>query len=319
MLSFIVIGRNESWKLTQCFQSVFEIIEKDNLLDCEVIYVDSKSTDDSISRAKHFPKIKIFQITGKYNAAIARNIGAKESKGDVLFFIDGDMEVLPEFVPLVYQEKQGLLYDFVSGNWINYKYDSDWNLLSESKARNLLQNTKEITTGGLFLIKREHWFRIGGMKNKLKFNEDLDLGLRMANKGMLLVRKKEILAVHHAIPYNDISRMWKQLLTGAQLYRIVLLRDNILNKYQWKMFIRSNYTFFALGLIILLTVVYNNCYFLLIYFAMVLTRSIFRGERSLRLILSNLLYFSLYELSMFFAIFLFWPVDHEERYKQIKN
>ena len=250
MLSFIVIGRNEGWKLTKCFRSVFEIIEKNNLLDCEVIYVDSKSTDDSISRAKHFPKIKIFQITGRYNAAIARNIGAKESKGEVLFFIDGDMEVLPEFVPLVYQEKQGLLYDFVSGNWINYKYDSDWNPLSQSKARDLLQDTKEITTGGLFLIKREHWFRIGGMKNKLKSNEDIDLGLRMANKGMLLVRKKEILAVHHTIPYNDKSRMWKQLFMGAQLYRIVLLRDNILNKYQWKMFIRGNYTFFALGLIL---------------------------------------------------------------------
>jgi len=319
MLSFIIIGRNEGWKLTKCFSSVFEIIEKSNLLDYEVIYVDSKSTDDSISLAKHFPKIKIFQITGRCNAAIARNIGAKESKGEVLFFIDGDMEVLPEFIPLVYQEEQGLLYDFVSGNWINYKYDSDWNLLSQSKARDLLQDTKEITTGGLFLIKREHWFRMGGMKNKLKRNEDIDLGLRMAKKGMLLVRKKEILAVHHTIPYNDKSRLWKQLIMGAHLYRIVLLRDNILNKYQWKMFIRGNYTFFALGLILLLTVVYNNCYFLPIYFAMVLTRSILRGERSLRLILSNLVYFPVYELSMYLAFFLFWPADQEESFDRIKD
>ena len=56
---------------------------------------------------KNFNEVKIYIITGKFNAAIARNIGAKEAKGDV-FFIDGDMEILPDFLPLVYNEKWGL-------------------------------------------------------------------------------------------------------------------------------------------------------------------------------------------------------------------
>ena len=104
MISFIVIGRNEGWKLTKCFESIYDTINYNKLINYEIIYVDSASTDDSIDRAKNFNEVKIYIITGKFNAAIARNIGAKEAKGDVFFFIDGDMEILPDFLPLVYNE-----------------------------------------------------------------------------------------------------------------------------------------------------------------------------------------------------------------------
>lgn len=93
MISFIIIGRNEGWRLEKCFTSVFKTIKKDNIESFEVIYVDSKSTDNSVNVAKSYEEIKVFQIVGVCNAAIARNVGAKEAKGDILFFIDGDMEI----------------------------------------------------------------------------------------------------------------------------------------------------------------------------------------------------------------------------------
>ncbi len=89
--SFIVIGKNEGWKLSLCFQSILNCIEKNRIDNYEIIYVDSRSTDDSIERAKKIPNIKIFSIIGKCNAAIARNIGCKEAQVDILFFFDGDM------------------------------------------------------------------------------------------------------------------------------------------------------------------------------------------------------------------------------------
>ena len=122
MISFIIIGRNEGWKLTKCLASVFETIDHNKLTSWEVIYVDSNSADDSIDRAKAFVKTKIFKITGFYNAAIARNIGVEESVGETLFFIDGDMEIRPDFLPLVYNEKDGLKHSFVSGQLKNFNY-----------------------------------------------------------------------------------------------------------------------------------------------------------------------------------------------------
>jgi len=132
MISYIIIGRNEGWKLTKCLKSVFDTIEYNKLRDAEVIYVDSKSTDDSIERAKTFAKVKIFRITGVCNAAIARNIGAKEAKGNILFFIDGDMEIDKNFIKQAIVNNQ-LKHDCVTGHLDDYLYDINGNYLGIKK------------------------------------------------------------------------------------------------------------------------------------------------------------------------------------------
>ena len=116
MISFIIIGKNEGWKITKCIESIFNTIALNNISNHEIIYVDSESIDDSIERVQFFDSVKIFQIRGDVNAAIARNIGAKEAKGDVLFFIDGDMEIIPGFLESVYINGKILSRDFISGN-----------------------------------------------------------------------------------------------------------------------------------------------------------------------------------------------------------
>ncbi len=59
-ISFIIIGRNEGWKLTKCLESVMRAIKFNRLSNYEVFYVDSKSTDDSIHRAKRFKTQRCF-------------------------------------------------------------------------------------------------------------------------------------------------------------------------------------------------------------------------------------------------------------------
>ena len=86
MISFVIFGHNEGWKLTNCLKSVFLTIKYNGLTMYEVIYIDSKSTDDSIERAKKFKEVKIYKLTADYNSAIARNIGSQKSIGEVLFF-----------------------------------------------------------------------------------------------------------------------------------------------------------------------------------------------------------------------------------------
>ena len=89
MISFIIIGRNEGWKLKKCILSVITTIQVNKLQKYDIIYVDSKSSDNSIEIAKEFKQVKVYKITGDTNAAIARNIGASEAKGEYFFFIDG--------------------------------------------------------------------------------------------------------------------------------------------------------------------------------------------------------------------------------------
>ena len=314
MISFIVIGRNEGWRISNCLESIYKTIESNQLKDYELIYVDSNSTDDSIERAQKYTDVRVFKITGKYNAAIARNIGAKESKGEVLFFIDGDMEILPDFLPNVIKNDQ-FLYEFVSGTWIDYKYDTFGRLISKDQYDSSKKVDKlSSTTGGLFLIKRELWFEVGGMKNKMRRSQDLDIALRLAKRGIFLLRKKELLAIHHTVPYNDKKRMWKMLISGDNVYRVLLLRENILNHNEWILFLRGNYTFISLLLALILIMIFQKYIIVFLYFIVIVGRILFRKERSIRLLVSSMLYILIYEISMLLALFFYWPKSYNEKY-----
>lgn len=300
MISFIVIGQNEGWKLTKCFESIFETITLNSILDSEVIYIDSNSSDDSIKRATHFDKVKVFKLKADKNAAIARNVGVKKSIGDVIFFIDGDMEIIHDFLPLVYSEKSGLTRDFISGNWVNYFYDSDNNYVAKKKFLILEADIIENTTGGLFLIKRTTWEMMGGMRSMFKKSQDIDLGLRLAKKKKFLLRKKEIAANHHTIAYHDKNRIWKELKNHKHLYgRSLLYREHFFNKYMYRRFLRNEYSLIIFILSLLLLFLTGSSYGLVLYFILLLLRS--------KLKLDVSLYFFLRDIIVLFGFFFFYP------------
>ena len=312
MISFIVIGRNEGWKLSLCFQSILDTINDLDLKKFEILYVDSRSRDDSIERAKKFPEIKVFQITGEFNSAIARNIGANESKGEVLFFIDGDMEIIPAYLPLVYSEKEGLSYDFVSGNWENRYYDENDKLLYSESQYKIDHDIIETTTGGIFLIKRGVWTKNSGMRTAFKKSEDIDFGLRLAKRGIRLFRKKEIAAKHHTINYLSKHRIWKDFFSWNHLYgRSVLYRKNMLNIYMYKRFIRNDYS-----LIILISVIVTsllNSYFLIfgsaLYLTLQFSKAVLKAGLNIVKSINLFVFLLLRDITVLMGFFVFFPKE----------
>ena len=321
MISFIVIGKNEAKNLNRCFKSIIETISYNKLSEYEIIYIDSNSTDNSIEIAQSFSEIKIFKITGIFNAAIARNIGAKESKGNVLFFIDGDMEIIPEFLPMVYSKNYGLRYNFVSGQFIDYYYDDNGRFLHKAKYYgNLRKERKESTTGGLFLIKNETWKSVNGMNTKYKRNQDFDLALRLSKKGVKLLRKKELLARHYTISYNDSRRMWKMLFNGSTFFRVVLLRDHYKNLDLLKVYFRSNYTSILLFFSILVAIFFKFFFLIIIYFTAIFLRSVINMKRDIFHFPSRFIYFLFHDTAIWFALLLFWPKEvRKVEYIEIKR
>jgi len=318
MISFIMIGRNEGWKLTKCFESVFKTIEVNNLTNSEVIYVDSKSTDDSIKRAMKFPKIKIFQITGQCNAAIGRNIGAIESKGNVLFFIDGDMEIMPEFLTEIYSMDKKLSYPFVSGLFQNYYYGSKGEFLYSENYCNLQKDTFQTTTGGLFIITRKLWLSVEGMKTKYTRSEDLDLGLRLAEHGTKLLRKNILMAKHHTISYNSSSRMWSILLNCGEFYRSVLLREHFTNLGFHKKFIRENYTSILSLISLIVMLFFGEPMIIYFYLLAIFARATFNLHKEILRVPSRVLYFIVRDISIWGAFCAFWPSTKKLKYKCVK-
>lgn len=94
MISVIVIGRNEGSRLSACLQSVQDALA---VLSHEIIYVDSCSADDSLDRAKALGARCYLLAEQDTTAGLGRFAGAREARGDVLLFLDGDMELCPGF------------------------------------------------------------------------------------------------------------------------------------------------------------------------------------------------------------------------------
>ncbi len=309
MISFIAIGRNEGWKLTKCLHGIFNTIKHYNLNNYEVIYVDSNSTDDSIKRALEFSELSIIKLTGTYNAAIARNIGAEKSSGNVLFFIDGDMEILPKFLPQVYDFKDGLKYSFVSGQLKNYNYNNTNTFINNSwQYKGVLKGDKYYsTTGGIFLIKRELWFLVNGMDSRFERGQDLELALRLAQKGHKILRKKEVIANHYTILYSHHSRIWKTLLSGNIAYsNSFLLRKHFLNPFVYSKTARNYYTLLSLFCFGTLALLFQNILFLMGYLIVLLLKTYKAKPRSILKYPELIIYYIVRDFS--FLLFLFVPL-----------
>ncbi len=305
MISFIVIGRNEGWKLTQCFQSIVDTIELNLLKKYEIIYVDSDSTDNSIERAKDFKSINIFKITGEYNAAIARNIGAKESTGDVLFFIDGDMEIIPEFLQLVYDQDNGLKHDFVSGQVKNYNYNINVKFLGNSyQFKKISKDAYHFTTGGIFIVKKKLWDQVDGMNINFIKGQDHDFALKLSKLGYPLLRKPEIITNHHTIEYINEKRMWNTIFSGNIFYtNVFLLRKHLLNIHIYKGLIKSNYTTIAFIIFLALTLFTNSFIWLTGYVLFLLIKVLKNKRSTFNRNFELLLYYILRDLSLICAFF----------------
>lgn len=267
MLSFIVIGKNEGWRLEKCLQSIRSVVQQDGIDEWELIYIDSRSTDNSVRCALE-AGAQVFSIIGKCNAAIARNIGAAEAKGEVLFFIDGDMEIRSGFLPHVLKGGQ-LTYPFLSGIFNDVEYNADWQYVRTTRRHKLQEGDPDLveaTTGGLFLISHELWNKVGGMDTRFRRSQDYDLGLRLSRLGFPLHRKSIVLANHYMQQYT----LRPDYLTNAK-YTALLLRKHWCNPKYLKVFVRQQYT--TILLVLCLLSVWLLPWVLCVYFAAVLYKA----------------------------------------------
>jgi len=315
MITFIVIGRNIERTVELCLNSIINCVDNCKLLDAEIIYVDSKSTDKTLQIIrKCYPQVKSISITGGINAAVGRNVGAKESIGNDLIFLDGDMELNSQFVQSILNHNKTLKYDFVSGGVIYHLYDADWKYLEDFDAYK--KDKDHIGTGlggAAFAVKKELWCQMGGMNTYYARGEDMDFWFRLSNAGYPLLRRTQVIGIHHTISYFDKKRFPKMVLDGGFLYPGLLVRDNIRDKRILWYCIRNFQT--AIFLIIsLLFCMFKIYYLIFIYLFLIVARSFLRKKKENKTILFHVYARFIYDIMFIVGFAFFYPKKIELRY-----
>lgn len=318
MISFIVIGKNESWRLVKCFQAVLDLVSYNKLKDFEIIYVDSDSTDNSISEAISNKVNKIIKITGSMNAAVARNAGASVAQGDILFFLDGDIEIKPFSLSTLFNEKNLLKYNYIAGYLDDINYDNNWNFINQCPRHYRIkpQDRTIATAGGaIVILNKALWIKYNGMDECLRVNEDRDLFLRMAKDGILGMRIAHIMGLHHTIPYHNNQRAWSMLHSGVYLFKGYMIRKHWLNFYFLKKFVKEDYS--SLFFLISLLLIPISWYFIFLPFVSIAYKSR-KGSGSIRGYLNLFLFRVIQDMITILSVLFFYPHKPIYYLKKIK-
>lgn len=228
-ITLIIIALNEEFAVNKCLSSMKEM----KLNDCEVICIDSGSTDNTISVMKSFQpffeRFRIFSIDGYANAAIARNIGIQNATKEYIFFVDGDVELRERFI-IEGLKKIKAGCSAVVGNLEECQYTPDYGrILKKIKSRENIKEEKVIyISGGTFLVTRASVNETGFFDERFENCQDIEFTSRLTKRHKM-VSILETMGVHHTIPYYEKSRVKRHFSRRHPVYLGMVFRRNVLS------------------------------------------------------------------------------------------
>lgn len=186
----------------------------------EVFLVADGCTDDTLAVAGQFRtpwKMKILEQSG-LGAAAARNRGILEAVGQVLIFIDDDMEVTPEFVMSHVAVLQGhpktvsigvlRLPDQSPKKFLERSIRDWW----ENKFFRMRQPGYRFRYddffGGNFSVWADFFREVGCFDPELRCHEDYEAGVRLLDAGAIVRLAEDAVAVHHDV--TDLQRSFRR-------------------------------------------------------------------------------------------------------------
>lgn len=219
---FVVIGRNEGDRLVRCLDSLTRAGA------AHIVYVDSGSTDKSVEEAeKRQVQVVQLDLSRPFTAGRARNEGfealvAKAPEVQFVQFIDGDCELVPEWLPsaLTFMDTKpdvvvacGRRQERNPGaSRYNRLCDMEWNTpVGEAAA-----------CGGDSLVRVAAFRVVGGFSNQLIAGEEPELCHRLRAKGGKIWRLDLPMTLHDAAMYRFGQWWMRGVRSGfgyAQVWR----------------------------------------------------------------------------------------------------
>jgi len=253
MVSIIVPTTDRIDLLEPCLAGLLSGTRYDNF---EVIVVDCASREPAtlawLETAARDPRIRVMRREGMFNYSAANNLAAREATGDILLLLNNDTEViqpgwLVEMVAHLQRPEVGavgakLLYlnggvqhagmCFQEGETLH----AGLGLTRDDrgyKGQVVLPRNVSAVTGACLAVRRATFEEVGGLDENLRvaFN-DVDLCLRIRQRGYLIVWTPYAELFHHESATGGLDRSLKRRLEGR--------RERRITQRQWASAMRSD-------------------------------------------------------------------------------
>lgn len=203
------------------FEKCLEALMNSTRMPDELIIVDDASTDKSAQLAAKFGTVLVCQNHHPIGPARARNLGAAQSHGDVLLFLDADVMVHTDTVALVerhFTEHPEIAALF--GSYDDHPPHRNWVSLYKNLQHHFVhhQSQKEASSfwTGIGAIRRDVFLRLGGFASSYSRPsiEDIELGVRLKASGYRIHLCPDI-QVTHLKRWNISSLLRTDILDRA--------------------------------------------------------------------------------------------------------
>jgi glycosyltransferase involved in cell wall biosynthesis len=197
-ISIVIANHNKAETIGKCLESIFSSRYK----NFEVIVVDDHSEDNSVEVIKNFP-CKLISLESHMGASKARNIGALNSKGEVLFFIDADCLLLEDTLSKInktfaeYNSENNIV---IGGTYTPVPYDDKFFSTFQSIFINYSETKNKepdyIATHAM-VIDAQLFRQKGGFPiDFLPILEDVEFSHRLRKAGVKLLMNPDIVVRH---------------------------------------------------------------------------------------------------------------------------
>ena len=163
--------------------------------------VDGSSKDATVKVARKFtsvlPALKIL-VTKKPSLPTQRNTGAHRARGEWLAFIDADSVLLPYFMDRVQayiREAKPKLFSTWAKPDSEVGNDAIFTLLTNIYWEAAVLFKRPAAPGPLTVVRADVFHSVSGYDETHAYNEDIELGLRLAEQGVILSMLRETLYV----------------------------------------------------------------------------------------------------------------------------
>jgi GT2 family glycosyltransferase len=213
----VAIGRNEGERLRRCLESLHP-------MSTRAVYVDSGSSDGSVALARTAGFLVVELDSGTpFTAARARNEGLAALLGahpglDYVFFVDGDCEVVPDWVETAVhflEQNQDVAVAW-GRRRERYPEKSIYNMLCDIEWSQVPPGETK-ACGGDAVMRIVAFQQVQGFRSDLICGEEPELCVRLRHAGWRIWRLNANMTLHDAAQYR-FAQWWKRSLRGGYAY-----------------------------------------------------------------------------------------------------